>query len=124
MYWKQNEIVDHLRRVVERLPFHYDTLTSLDSPTITTRGRNGLFLVLLNEEFKIRKERVILDYFFIVCSTHLICLRERKKHELLFTINRVCNRVIDVYSENKLQHYATAYRNHKGAGEKLCLVSN
>ena len=40
------------------------------------------------------------------------------------TIPRVCNHVIAVYSENKLQHYATAYRNHKSAGEKLCLVSN
>ena len=26
--------------------------------------------------------------------------------------------------KKKLQHYATAYRNHKRAGEKLCLVSN
>ena len=34
---------------------------------------------------------------------------------------RVCNHVIAVYSENKLQHYATAYRNHKSAGEKLGL---
>ena len=33
----------------------------------------------------------------------------------------VCNHVITVYSENKLQHYATAYRNHKSAGEKLGL---
>ena len=41
-----------------------------------------------------------------------------------FSIHRVCNHVIAVYSENKLQHYATAYRNHKSAGEKLCLVSN
>ena len=40
------------------------------------------------------------------------------------TVYRVCNHVIAVYSENKLQHYATAYRNHKSAGEKLCLVSN
>ena len=40
------------------------------------------------------------------------------------SISRVCNHVIAVYSENKLQHYATAYRNHKSAGEKLCLVSN
>ena len=31
---------------------------------------------------------------------------------------RVCNHVIAVYSENKLQHYATAYRNHKNAGEE------
>ena len=38
--------------------------------------------------------------------------------------HRVCNHVIAVYSENKLQHYATAYRNHKSADEKLCLVSN
>ena len=37
-------------------------------------------------------------------------------------LGRVCNHVIAVYSENKLQHYATAYRNHKSAGEKLCLV--
>ena len=34
---------------------------------------------------------------------------------------RVCKHVIAVYSENKLQHYATAYRNHKSAGEKLGL---
>ena len=34
---------------------------------------------------------------------------------------RVCNHVIAVYSENKLQHYATAYRNHKSAGEKCGL---
>ena len=34
---------------------------------------------------------------------------------------KVCNHVIAVYSENKLQHYATAYRNHKSAGEKLGL---
>ena len=37
---------------------------------------------------------------------------------------RLCNHVIAVYSENKLQHYATAYRNHKSADKKLCLVSN
>ena len=36
-------------------------------------------------------------------------------------IGRVCNHVIAVYSENKLQHYATAYKNHKSAGEKLSL---
>ena len=36
------------------------------------------------------------------------------------TVSRVCNHVIAVYSEK----YATAYRNHKSAGEKLCLVSN
>ena len=36
-------------------------------------------------------------------------------------IGRVCNHMIAVYSENKLQHYATAYRNHKSAGEKLGL---
>ena len=30
-----------------------------------------------------------------------------------------CNHVIAVYSEIKLQHYVTAYRNHKNAGEKL-----
>ena len=35
--------------------------------------------------------------------------------------SRVCNHVIAVYSENKLQHYATAYRNHKSADEKLGL---
>ena len=34
---------------------------------------------------------------------------------------KVCNHVIAVYSENKLQHYATAYRNHKNADEKLGL---
>ena len=39
------------------------------------------------------------------------------------TGTKVCNHVIAVYSENKLQDYATAYRNHKSAGEKLCLVS-
>ena len=33
--------------------------------------------------------------------------------------SRVCNHVIAVYSEKKLKHYATAYRNHKSAGEKL-----
>ena len=42
----------------------------------------------------------------------------------LYGFVRVCNHVIAVYSENKLQHYATAYRNYKSAGEKLCLVSN
>ena len=41
------------------------------------------------------------------------------RREISFT--RVCNHVIAVYSENKLQHYATAYRNHKSAGEKLGL---
>ena len=34
---------------------------------------------------------------------------------------KVCNHAIAVYSENKLQHYATAYRNHTSAGEKLGL---
>ena len=34
---------------------------------------------------------------------------------------KVGNHVIAVYSENKLQHYATAYRNHKSVGEKLGL---
>ena len=29
--------------------------------------------------------------------------------------------MIAVYSENKLQHYATAYKNHKSAGEKLAV---
>ena len=33
----------------------------------------------------------------------------------------VCNHVITMNNENKLQHYATAYRNHKSAGEKLGL---
>ena len=42
----------------------------------------------------------------------------------IHTDTRVCNHVIAVYSGNKLQQYATAYRNHKSAGEKLCLVSN
>ena len=47
------------------------------------------------------------------------------EHLYIYTkSNMVCNHVIAVYSENKLQHYATAYRNHKSAGEKLCLVSN
>ena len=32
---------------------------------------------------------------------------------------RVCNHVIAVYRENKLRHYAIAYRSHKSAGEKL-----
>ena len=36
-------------------------------------------------------------------------------------VYKVCNHVIAVYSKNKLQHYATAYRNHKRAGEKLGL---
>ena len=36
-------------------------------------------------------------------------------------ITKVCNHVIAVYNEKKLQHYATAYRNHKSAGEKLGL---
>ena len=43
------------------------------------------------------------------------------KMPLCRCIGRVCNHVIAVYSENKLQHYATAYRNHKSAGEKLGL---
>ena len=34
---------------------------------------------------------------------------------------KVCNHVIAVYSENKLKHYTTVYRNHKSAGEKLGL---
>ena len=34
---------------------------------------------------------------------------------------RVWNHVIAVYSEYKLQHYATAYRNNKSASEKLGL---
>ena len=50
------------------------------------------------------------------------CLFILGKHQLCYL--RVCNHVIAVYSENKLQHYATAYRNHKSADEKLCLVSN
>ena len=41
--------------------------------------------------------------------------------ERSFTVIKVCNHVIVVYSENKLQHYATAYRNHKSADEKLGL---
>ena len=40
---------------------------------------------------------------------------------VLMDIIKVCNNVIAVYSENKLQHYATAYRNHKSAGENLGL---
>ena len=36
-------------------------------------------------------------------------------------LTKVCNHVIAVYRENKLQHYATAYRNHKSADEKLGL---
>ena len=36
-------------------------------------------------------------------------------------ILRICYHVIAVYSENKLQHYAAAYRNHKSTGEKLGL---
>ena len=39
----------------------------------------------------------------------------------LTAITKVYEHVIAVYSENKLQHYATACRNHKGAGEKLGL---
>ena len=34
---------------------------------------------------------------------------------------RVCKHVIAVCNENKLQHYATACRNHKSADEKLGL---
>ena len=34
---------------------------------------------------------------------------------------KVCNHLIAVYSENKLQHDATAYSNHKSIGEKLGL---
>ena len=34
---------------------------------------------------------------------------------------KVCNHVIAVYSDNKHQYYATAYRNHKSACEKLGL---
>ena len=37
---------------------------------------------------------------------------------------KACNHVIAVYSENKLQDYATAYRNHKSSSEMLGLVSN
>ena len=36
-------------------------------------------------------------------------------------IFRVWYHVIAVYSEKKLQHYTTAYRNHRSAGEKLGL---
>ena len=39
--------------------------------------------------------------------------------ELKRTIAKVCNHVIAVYREEKLQHYTTAYRNHKSADEKL-----
>ena len=39
--------------------------------------------------------------------------------EVLFV--GVYNHVIAVYSGKKLQHYATAYRNHKSAGETLGL---
>ena len=35
-----------------------------------------------------------------------------------FMYSKVINHVIAVCSENKLQHYAAAYRNHKGSGEK------
>ena len=36
-------------------------------------------------------------------------------------LSKVCNHVTAVYNENKLQHYATVYRNHTSAGEKLGL---
>ena len=48
----------------------------------------------------------------------------KKCNFILIILIMVCNHVIAVYSENKLQHNATAYRNHKSAGEKLCLVNN
>ena len=35
---------------------------------------------------------------------------------------KVCNYVTAVYSENRLQHYATNHKSYKSAGEKLCLV--
>ena len=52
------------------------------------------------------------------------CMADHLFADFSYSIARVCNHVIAVYSENKLQHYATAYRNHKSAGEMLCLVSN
>ena len=38
-----------------------------------------------------------------------------------WTFNREFNHVIAVYSENKLQHYASAYRNPKSSSKKLGL---
>ena len=49
------------------------------------------------------------------------CLFRIQYECVILSSIRVCNDVIAVYSENKLQHYATAYRNHKSAGEKLGL---
>ena len=67
-----------------------------------------------------------LDYVFLWVPKHLRCCPQTFEQfsTSIQTYTRVCNHVIAVYSENKLQHYATAYRNHKSAGEKLCLVSN
>ena len=33
-------------------------------------------------------------------------------------VTKVCNRLIAAYTGNKLQHYATAYKNHRSAGGK------
>ena len=60
-------------------------------------------------------------------KTHLRCYNKKSiiitKQIFTTLVYRVCKHVIAVYSENKLQHYATAYRNRKSAGEKLFLVS-
>ena len=46
---------------------------------------------------------------------------EFKNDKMKHNNTKVCNHVLAVYNKNKLQHYATAYRNHKSAGEKLGL---
>ena len=53
------------------------------------------------------------------CSSRSVAGNVRARIFIYRIIIRVCNHVIAVYSENNLQHYATAYRNHKSAGEKL-----
>ena len=58
------------------------------------------------------------------CYRTLLAGGGQVKNETIICSFRVCNHVIAVYSENKLQHYATAFRNHKSAGEKFYLVSN
>ena len=57
-----------------------------------------------------------LSFYFVHCDPTL------GVQHFVSTL-KICNHAIAVYSENKLQHYATAYRNHKSADEKLGLFS-
>ena len=94
-------------------------LDSFSSPCVTIQGQSTHESYTLFHTYSSEQNCQAIGAF--VCSFYCDFISFIIHVNSFVTYPRVCNHVIAMYSENKLQHYATAYRNHKCAGEKLGL---